>query len=122
MRLVLGHPPAFGSNFAMRAEVWEGVRDRVHRTVRTVHDDLDLSIQLEPAVTIAYDPDLVVGISSRPLATAGAFTRRVWWAVLTLTRNWRDESLLRRRARWRRDTKARVSPTAPIVDRDDHQA
>jgi glycosyltransferase involved in cell wall biosynthesis len=52
MGLVLGHPPAFGSNFAMRASVWAGVRDKVHRGIRTVHDDLDLSLQLEPGVRI----------------------------------------------------------------------
>jgi glycosyltransferase involved in cell wall biosynthesis len=102
MGLVLGHPPAFGSNFAMRAEVWAGVREKVHRTVRTVHDDLDLSIQLEPGVAIVYDPALVVGISARPFDSVGGFLRRMWWVVLTLTRNGRRESLVRRRARWRR--------------------
>ena len=102
MGLVLGHPPAFGSNFAMRAEVWAGVRDKVHRRVRTVHDDLDLSIQLEPGVAIVYDRALVVGISARPFDSIGGFMRRMWWVVLTLTRNGRQESLLRRRARWRR--------------------
>jgi glycosyltransferase involved in cell wall biosynthesis len=101
MGLLLGHPPAFGSNFAMHAEVWQRVRDRVHREIRTVHDDLDLSFQLEPGVTIVYDPTLVVGISARPFNTIRGFARRIWWVVVTLTVNWRDESLFRRRRRWR---------------------
>jgi glycosyltransferase involved in cell wall biosynthesis len=102
MGLVLGHPPVFGSNFAMRAEVWAVVRHKVHRTVRNVHDDLDLSIQLEPDVAIVYDPALVVGISARPLDTFGGLIRRMWWVLPTLLRSWREESLLRRRSRWRR--------------------
>lgn len=112
MGLVLGHPPAFGSNFAMRAEVWQGVREKVHRTIRTVHDDLDLSFQLEPAVEITYDPGLVVGISARPFASVGGFLRRMWWVVLTLRENSRAESWWHRRSRWRR---------RPIVVGDDHQ-
>lgn len=101
MGLLLGHPPAFGSNFAMHAVTWEGVRARVHRRVRKVHDDLDLSIQLEPSVTVIYDRTLRVGISARPFDTPRGLTRRMWWAWLTIRLNWKEESLLRRRRLWR---------------------
>lgn len=101
MALVLGHPPVFGSNFAMHAGVWSAVRDRVHRTTRVVHDDLDLSIQLEPGVAICFDRSLLVGVSARPFDTVGGLVRRLWWALLTLYLNGAEESVRRRRARWR---------------------
>ena len=101
MGVLLGHPPAFGSNFAMHAAVWAGVRARVHRAVRKVHDDLDLSIQLEPGVAIRFDDALLVGISARPFDTIGGLSRRLWWAYLTLRRNNNEEPLRRRRRRWR---------------------
>lgn len=101
MTLLLGHPPVFGSNFAMHASAWRAVRSRVHRSVRNVHDDLDLSFQLEPDMSITYDPTLRVGISARPFDTLGGLGKRIWWAWLTIRVNARDESLLRRRGRWR---------------------
>ncbi|MBC7442262.1 MAG: glycosyltransferase family 2 protein [Ramlibacter sp.] len=48
----LGHRPVFGSNFAMRREVWLGARGRVNRERTDIHDDLDLSLHLDPAVRV----------------------------------------------------------------------
>jgi len=101
MGLLLGHPPLFGSNMAMHAETWRGVRERVHRDIRAIHDDLDISIQLEPGVTIVHDDGLRVGISARPFDTLDGLLRRMLWAWTTLEVGWRQESLLRRRSRWR---------------------
>lgn len=98
---LLGHPPVFGSNFAMHRDTWLSVRSRVHRTVRMVHDDFDLAIQLEPGVDIIYDHDLRVGISARPFQTLGGLARRVRWAVLTLWLSSREEPIRLRRRRWR---------------------
>jgi hypothetical protein len=39
---LLGHPPLFGSNFAMRSAVWERLRGSVSRGLPPVHDDLDI--------------------------------------------------------------------------------
>lgn len=100
MGALLGHTPVFGSNFAMHAGVWRAVRGRVHRGVRTVHDDLDISIQLEPDVDVRYDRTLIVGVSARPFATLGGFLRRMWWVLFTLWLNRRG--FFRRRRRWRR--------------------
>src|SRR5690606_31678170 len=44
MTLYLAHPPIFGSNFAMRREVWTDVREEYHRERTDIHDDLDLSL------------------------------------------------------------------------------
>ncbi len=70
---LLGHPPLFGSNFAMRSEVWDRIRGSVHRGVPPVHDDLDISYQIPPEVKVIADP-LVEGAGLR--AAAGELGRR----------------------------------------------
>src|SRR5690606_31601970 len=55
MSALLGHQPLFGSNFALRADTWARIRDRVHRDRREIHDDLELSIHLAPDMIVRYD-------------------------------------------------------------------
>ena len=64
--LALGHPPLFGSNFAMRTEVWRSIRDEVHSASDAVHDDIDLSFHIGRGPQVRYDPSLRVDISARP--------------------------------------------------------
>ena len=100
--LWLTHPPIFGSNFAMRRQVWLDTRGVVHRNRNDVHDDLDLSIHLDPAVTVAYDRTLSVGISARPFDSWSGLLRRLSWAVRTLRLHWPEDSPVRRRVANRR--------------------
>lgn len=102
MGIWLGHPPIFGSNFAMRRAVWWDVRDLVHSGMHDVHDDLDLAFHLGPGVVIRYDEQLRVGISARPFATWHGFGRRLRWAFVTLRLHLPEESPWRRRAARRR--------------------
>jgi glycosyltransferase involved in cell wall biosynthesis len=102
MTIYLGHPPIFGSNFAMRREVWQQIGADVHREARDIHDDLDLSLHIRPWMTVRYDPDLVVGISARPFDTWSGFTRRLSWIIPTLRNHWPDDSPWARRAARRR--------------------
>ncbi|MGJ4843102.1 glycosyltransferase family 2 protein [Leifsonia sp. Le1] len=102
MEIWLGHPPIFGSNFAMRRTVWESVRGRVHRGMREIHDDLDLAIHLDPSQVVRYDERLTVGISARPFSTWRGFGRRLGWAYTTLRMHLPEESPWRRRAARRR--------------------
>jgi glycosyltransferase involved in cell wall biosynthesis len=97
MTAYLGHPPIFGSNFAMRKEVWQTLRDEVH-VESGIHDDLDLSLHIRPGMHIEYDPSWSVAISARPFATASGLVRRVAWVVPTLRNH---EGPLARRAAWR---------------------
>ncbi|MET0976253.1 MAG: glycosyltransferase family 2 protein [Leifsonia sp.] len=97
MSIWLGHPPLFGSNFAMRREVWMRVRSDVHRTRADVHDDLDISFHLPPDTVVVYDETLRVGISARPFATWPGLRRRLRAAFLTLGVH-SDETPWRRRA------------------------
>ena len=106
--MLLGNPPVFGSNFAMRRAVWSGARDRVHRARSDIHDDFDLSCVLDPSVTVAYEATLRVKISARPFHTWTGLFRRVQWATRTFSVNWPEGSPRRRRIR--RRLAARATP------------
>jgi glycosyltransferase involved in cell wall biosynthesis len=75
--LALGHPPLFGSNFAMRASAWRQVREQVHAESDAVHDDIDLSFHLGRGRSIRLDRGLRVEISARPLGDPRGLARRV---------------------------------------------
>ncbi|WP_395243489.1 glycosyltransferase family 2 protein [Agromyces sp. MMS24-K17] len=87
--LLLGHPPVFGSNYALRADAWRTLRDIVHRDRADVHDDLDLAWWLQPGMTVAYDRALRVGVSARPFDQWSGFVRRIRMAFHTLAVEWR---------------------------------
>jgi glycosyltransferase involved in cell wall biosynthesis len=99
---VLGHPPIFGSNYAIRAEAWAVLRDIVHRDRADLHDDLDLSWWLQPGMTVVRDRRLVVGVSARPFDSVAGLARRVHMAFHTLAVEWRGWPPLERRADRRR--------------------
>lgn len=88
MELMLGHPPLFGSNFAMSASAWRRVRATVHRESATVHDDLDLSFQLLPGMAVVYDRELRMQISARPFDSLRSMALRSWRGIATLGLNW----------------------------------
>ncbi|HSO15869.1 MAG TPA: glycosyltransferase family A protein [Arthrobacter sp.] len=103
---LLGHPPLFGSNFAMRSEVWDRIRGSVHRGLPPVHDDLDISYQIPPEVTVIADPSLRVQVSARPLASRHSVGRRLSMAWTTFGVEFKQEGPFRRRRRrrqWERD-------------------
>jgi glycosyltransferase involved in cell wall biosynthesis len=103
---LLGHPPIFGSNYAIRAEAWVVLRDIVHRDRPDVHDDLDLSWWLQPGMTVVRERRLVVGVSARPFDSVAGLTRRVRMGFHTLAVEWPGWPPLQRRAD-RRSTGAR---------------
>ncbi|KHK98946.1 hypothetical protein LK09_08920 [Microbacterium mangrovi] len=87
---IIGRVPLFGSNFAIRRSAWERVRSRVHLEDPRAHDDLDISMVLEPDMTTRYDGALHVGISARPFATFDGFGRRASWAFHVMGVNLRE--------------------------------
>lgn len=115
--LLLGHPPLFGSNFAMRAEMWAALRDRVHRNRPELHDDLELSYQIRPNMSVIYDPRLRVGVSARPFYSWQGLGSRVVRAYQTFVVDFRTEPPGRRlRERYRLRAQRRLSQpphTAP---------
>ena len=97
MSFMLGHPPLFGSNLALRADAWKKLRLTVHRNMRELHDDLDLAYHLEPEMLVRYDSTLRVGISARPFSSWGGLGRRLSWAYKTIRLNTRWGSWWQRR-------------------------
>jgi glycosyltransferase involved in cell wall biosynthesis len=113
---LLGHPPVYGSNFALRRELWEGISSSVVRDNALVHDDLDISYRLRPDMGVLYDPTLKVGVSARPFANWASFRRRIVMSVVTFGVEYRHEPPLRRRLdrfRWRRGQRSPATPVRP---------
>ena len=107
---LLGHPPLFGSNFAMHAAIWERLRPRLDPTQPRVHDDLQLSYRLTPDMTVLYERSLRVGISARPFRTFRGLSRRLGWAGLGL---WQNRG-------WRRSFQPPDDGQLPRTDRSGH--
>jgi glycosyltransferase involved in cell wall biosynthesis len=110
---VLGHPPLFGSNFAVRREVWATIAASVHRDRPDVHDDLDISLALRPGMRVVHDRGLEVGISTRPFDDLRGLLRRLLWAYRTFAVNWSEQGPVRRRLAWSRSTRPRTERPAP---------
>ncbi len=89
--LALGHPPLFGSNFALRRDAWLAVRDDVHREGTHLHDDIDLSVHLGPEHRIVLDPHLGMGISMRPRTRPSTLPLRMSRGMTSLTVHWPHE-------------------------------
>lgn len=101
-RVLLGHYPVFGSNFIMSCELWMRVRGSVHRVAGPIHDDIDLSYQLQPDMSVFFAPSIAVAISGRPFASYASLLQRMRWVNSTMRVNFADLSPFRR-SRRRRD-------------------
>ncbi|MGX5695124.1 glycosyltransferase family 2 protein [Agromyces soli] len=112
---LLGHPPIFGSNCALRRTAWRELRTLVHRDRPDVHDDLDLAWWLQPGMSVVEDPGLVVAVSARPFDSWSGLGRRLRMAYRTLVVDWRAwPPAARRRAR------AQPPAGAPVAPSDGH--
>ncbi|ALE05859.1 glycosyl transferase [Arthrobacter sp. ERGS1:01] len=94
---LLGHPPVFGSNYAMTAEVWARLGPGVIRDAPGIHDDLDVSYRVRPDMTVMYDAGLRMPVSARPFHSWGSLGRRLAMSGETFTAEFREEGPLRRR-------------------------
>ncbi|ROP74999.1 glycosyltransferase family 2 protein [Curtobacterium sp. PhB115] len=99
MWAALGRPPLFGSAMAMRRSTWLAVRSRAHSGDAEVHDDVDLSMQLDPAWRVVADPVLTVQVSARPFSGLPSVVRRTRRAFHTFRVNGRRANPVRRWAR-----------------------
>lgn len=84
MTAALWRPPLFGSNVVIRRRAWEAVRSRVHRYDADVHDDVDLSVQLDPAWPVVLDRSLVMSVSGEPVRDLPGLVVRTRKALRTL--------------------------------------
>ncbi|WP_353808951.1 glycosyltransferase family 2 protein [Agromyces sp. SYSU T00194] len=107
MGMIVGQTPVFGSNFALRREVWSATRDAIHLDDPRAHDDLDISFALGPDVGVDYDPELHVGVSARPFDDGAGLRRRASWAFHGIAVNWAEVGWWTRRRRCARGRRAR---------------
>lgn len=96
--LLLGHPPVFGSNYAMTAAVWREIGPRIIRDIAGVHDDLDVSYLVRPDMAVLYDPELRMPVSARPFDSRHTLGLRLGMAWFTFRHEFRRENPLRRRS------------------------
>lgn len=101
MKLFLGQVPVFGSNMALRREVWADARSRIHLDDPRMHDDLDISFALAPAHAVEHDRGLVVLVSARPFDSLSGVWRRIVWAFYGMRLYYREMSWAERRRRRR---------------------
>ncbi len=109
---LFGHDVLFGSNLALRASAWPTLRARAHVDRPDVHDDLDMTINLEPGMGVRFDRSLVVGVSARPFDTWRGLGRRIRMALVTLTLNGSEQNYLDRRREWVASRLAEEGPDA----------
>lgn len=91
--LLLGRPPLYGSNFAIRAAVWRQARGGIRRFDPRIHDDLEISFHLPADAEVRFDPMLTMPVSARPFDTAAQTARRVGWGFRTIWINARARNL-----------------------------
>lgn len=84
----LGHRPLFGSNLAMRRQVWHAVRTSAHREDPALHDDLDLSFHIGDCHRLGHMRSHPMGISMRPFHSARSFQRRIGRGFRTVVTHW----------------------------------
>ncbi len=97
----LANRPLFGSNFAIRRSCWQQVQKSVHRDRSDIHDDMDISMHIDPTCRIVYDPSLAVAIAGRALSAKG-LPKRYAMGFRTLMIHWPEQAPWQRwRRKWR---------------------
>ena len=103
---LLGHPPIFGSNYAMTADIWARLGGAVTRDNPDIHDDLEISYLLRPGMDVLYDSHLRMPVSARPFESWGSLGRRLVMSWGTFVHIFKAESPYgrwRERRRWSRN-------------------
>ena len=90
--LALGTKPLFGSNFAVKKELWQQVRDEVHSNTETVFDDMDLSYHLLGKGKIHYSKAVRVYISIRPLKNPIGMLKRYKKGMRSVFIHWPEQA------------------------------
>jgi len=94
---LLGHPPIFGSNCAIRRSTWQRIEDTYLRHEPKIHDDLHLSFRIAPDMEVVYDENLKVAVSARPITSLRRISRGAWWGYTTSKASLAQENAFQRR-------------------------
>lgn len=91
--LALGTKPLFGSNFAVRASVWEKVSSKTHLTShQDIHDDIDISYHLMDQGVIRYCKNLRMPISARPFRSPHKMPGRYMAGFRSVFLHWPEQA------------------------------
>lgn len=88
----LATKPLFGSNFAMRATVWQRIRGEVHSATEAVFDDIDTSFHVLRHGRIRYDRRTFNYISIRPLRDPRGMLRRYKKGFRSIVTHWPEQA------------------------------
>jgi len=72
----LGQKPLFGSNFALRASLWQTISDETHLDKQDLHDDMDISYHVAQYGIITYVPTNIMPVSGRPFTSLYSLLKR----------------------------------------------
>ncbi|RNE48770.1 glycosyltransferase family 2 protein [Corynebacterium alimapuense] len=95
----LGHYPLFGTNYSVRADWWQGIRDSVDSADVYSHEDMQISFEVRPDETVWFQPDLTLETDPRPLHGVQQIIVRFKRGMHTILRGWRNHPPHRRLAR-----------------------
>jgi glycosyltransferase involved in cell wall biosynthesis len=95
--LALGGTPLFGSNFAIKADVWRVVSTKTHLTAhQDIHDDIDISYHIRHLGRTHYDTSLRMPISARPFRSVRKLIQRYKAGFKSIFIHWPQQAPWRR--------------------------
>jgi glycosyltransferase involved in cell wall biosynthesis len=95
--LALGGVPLFGSNFAIKADVWQAVSSKTHlATHQDIHDDIDISYHIRHLGRTYYDKSLRMPISARPFRSFRKLVQRYKAGFKSIFIHWPQQAPWRR--------------------------
>lgn len=83
----LARVPLWGSNMALRRELWTRLEPALHLSEPRLHDDLDISCNLPADSKVVFDGRLRIRAAGRVFTRAGGLTDSIRRARLTLEAN-----------------------------------
>lgn len=91
--LAVGKVPLFGSNMAIRADVWREMSNKTHLTDRQdLHDDIDMTYHLPETTRVKYVAGLRMPISARPFRSLRSMKKRYTAGFASVKAHWPEHS------------------------------
>ena len=91
--LAVGRKPLFGSNFSIKAAIWNEVSAETHLlSHQDIHDDIDISYHLENKGRIYFDPALTMPMSARPFKHLSKLPQRYAIGFRSIFMHWPEQA------------------------------
>ncbi len=92
VKMALGQDPLFGSNFAIRADIWREISSETHLARQDIHDDMEISFHVVTKGTILFDRELRMPISPRPFNSFGEIFKRIPMGLRSIFIHWPQQA------------------------------